>query len=100
MVKSLIYLKKALNSVQDLHILSEISDQWEFGLSIYTWPDRGISETLHNMTNCIIYFDKKQEALIYAVQSSLWAASCIEKLKQTLVFRRKILKSEDENKFY
>ena len=67
MLKTLINLKKSLEAAQEMHRIKENKEIWDNGTSIYEWPDRAICETMHNFTNCMNYFGKKQEALIYAV---------------------------------
>ena len=81
MLKTLVDLKETLGAAQEMHKIKDQIDLWDLGTAVIDWPERAICETMHNFTNVINYFGKREEALIYAVQASLWALKCIEDVK-------------------
>ena len=100
MLKTLVDLKETLDAAQEMHKIKEQGDLWDLGIGVIDWSERAICETMLNFTNVMNYFGKREEALIYAVQASLWALKCIEDLKQVLVFRSRGLRFNDEKKFF
>ena len=83
-----------------MHKIKDQIDLWDLGTAVIDWPERAICETMHNFTNIMNYFGKREESLIYAVQASLWALKCIEDVKQCLVFKSRGLRLRDEKKFF
>ena len=67
-LKTLVDLKETLGAAQEMHKVKDQSlDLWDQGNAVTQWPERAIAETMHNFTNVMNYFNKREEALIYAV---------------------------------
>jgi hypothetical protein len=99
--QNLIYLKHSLDAAQSAH---ECLGEEELEIQMHQllhkkgstsqeeWPARAICETLLSMTKSILSYDEYAEALVYSIQSSHWAQSCIQILKLVLLRSSESLK--------